>query len=280
MKNLLQAAILVLVALLISLPVQGQDRSARPAGGDTGGSSSSIASRGIATTTTTVTPSAPVAVRDYSTSSGSHIASNPVATGGSGGGYVPDLHTSSFNSINNYYQWQDFFWYLQTRYYMNSAYFGRFYRNREPLVTPELLKLTVRQPLKLSTQMLAAVDELESMIKERDAGKPVDRQTIAAKSQEIRDLAKKIRQDQSLAFFDQRRDKDMVKGDQVDNLGLEAVARLREMATDLNTQLKSMYTQSQPSTISVQSLTAPSFESLTKGIDRLTKVIENSARRM
>ncbi len=280
MKNLLQAAILVLVALLISLPVQGQDRSARPAGGDTGGSSSSIASRGIATTTTTVTPSAPVAVRDYSTSSGSHIASNPVATGGSGGGYVPDLHTSSFNSINNYYQWQDFFWYLQTRYYMNSAYFGRFYRNREPLVTPELLKLTVRQPLKLSTQMLAAVDELESMIKERDAGKPVDRQTIAAKSQEIRDLAKKIRQDQSLAFFDQRREKDMVKGDQVDNLGLEAVARLREMATDLNTQLKSMYTQSQPSTVSVQSLTAPSFESLTKGIDRLTKVIENSARRM
>ena len=280
MKSTLQVTVFVLVALLASLPVQGQDRGARPAGGSTGGGSSSIASRGIATNTPAVSTTAPVGVRNYSSTSGSHVASNPVASGGSGGGYVPDFHTSSFNSVSNYYQWQDFFWYLQTRYYMNSDYFGRFYRNREPLVTPELLKLTVRQPLKLSSQMLTAVDDLETMITDRDAGKPVDRQAIAAKSQEIRDLAKKIRQDQSLAFFDQRRDKDVVKGDQVDALGLEAVAQLREMATDLNTQLKNMYTQNEPSTVSVQSLTAPSFGSLTKGIDRLTKVIENSARRM
>ncbi len=280
MKSTLQVTVFMLVAWLVSLPAQAQDRGARPSGGDTGGGSSSIASRGVAATTATVSTPAPVAVRDYSSSSGSHIVSNAVTQGSSGGGYVPDLRTSSFNSLNNYYQWQDFFWYLQTRYYMNGNYFTRFYRNREPLVTPELLKLTVRQPLKLSSQMLAAVDDLEAMIKDRDAGKPVEKTAIAAKSQEIRDLAKKIRQDQSLAFFDQRRDKDLVKGEQVDALGLEAVAQLREMAMDLNTQLKNMYTQSQPSTVSVQSLTAPSFESLTKGIDRLTKAIENSARRM
>jgi len=193
---------------------------------------------------------------------------------------MPDFHTSSFNSMGYYYQWQDFFYYLQTRYYMNGAYFSRFYRNREPLVTPELLRLTVRQPLKMSLQLLSAVDELEGLIQERNSGKAIDRQALAAKTQEIRELAKKIRQDQSLTFFDQRRDKEILTNAQAENLGLEAIGQLRELANDLHTQLKSMYSESQPATVSVRSLSAPSFESLAKGIDKLTKAIDSSARRM
>jgi len=108
----------------------------------------------------------------------------------------------------------------------------------------------------------------------------VDKASIYSKTQEIRELAKKIRQDESLAFFDQRRDKDTLKTENAGELGLEAVHRLREVALDLNSQLKDMYSQSQPSTISVQSLAAPSFESLTKGIDRLSKVIDSSARKI
>jgi hypothetical protein len=289
MKRQSVFALLLVVALLAAMPILAQDRGGnRGTSADTGGSNSSVASRATTPTTSTISSGTSVS-RDYSSSGGSFSSSSPSYAGGrsvnsgghfGGGGYIPNYQTSSFNSTGNYYQWQDFFYYLQMHYYMNDAYFSRFYRNREPLVTPELLKLTMRQPMKLSLQLLAAVDELELMIKARDGGKQVDRQAISSKTAEIRDLAKKIRQDESLAFFDQRRDKDVFKGMQADNLGLEAISQLREMATDLNTQLKGLYSQSQPSTVSVQSLTAPSFESLTKGIDKLSKVIENSARRM
>jgi hypothetical protein len=287
MKTTLRLALSVLAALLLALPALAQ--SSGSSGGGTRGSGSagtgggaSIASRGMASTAPSVS-TATSSSRTYSSNSGSYISPAPlhVGSGGSGGSgyYVPNLRYSSFNSVN-YYQWQDFYYFLQTRYYLSNDYFGRFYRNREPLLTPELLKLTVRQPLKLSLQMLNAVDELEMMVKERQAGKPVSGEAIAAKTQEIRDLAKQIRNDQSLSFIDQRRDKNTLKNAEAESLGLEAIAQLREMATDLNIQLRQMYTESRSSTVSVESLAAPSFGSLTKGIDRLTRTIENSARRM
>jgi len=52
------------------------------------------------------------------------------------------------------------------------------------------------------------------------------------------------------------------------------------MAVDMNTQLKAMYDQNSTATVSVQNLSQPSFESLSKGIERLTKVIENSAKHL
>jgi hypothetical protein len=85
---------------------------------------------------------------------------------------------------------------------LNGLYFSRFYRNSEPLVTPELMKLTLRGPLTLSTQMLAAVDQLQLMVTDLQAGKQVAREDLSAKTQEIRDLARKIRQDESLTFVD------------------------------------------------------------------------------
>jgi hypothetical protein len=283
MKTTLRLALSVLAGLLLTLPALAQ--SSGSSGGGTRGSGSagtgggaSIASRGVASPapSSTVTSSS----RTYSSNSGSYIGSAPLHVGSGGsGGYLPNLRYSSFNSVN-YYQWQDFYYFLQTRYYLSNDYFGRFYRNREPLLTPELLKLTVRQPLKLSLQMLNSVDELETMVKERQAGKAVSGEAIAAKTQEIRDLAKQIRNDQSLSFIDQRRDKNTLKTAEAESLGLEAIAQLREMATDLNIQLKQMYTESHSSTVSVEGLAAPSFGSLTKGIDRLTKTIESSARRM
>jgi len=161
---------------------------------------------------------------------------------------------------------------------LNGLYFSRFYRNSEPLVTPELMKLTLRGPLTLSTQMLAAVDQLQLMVTDLQAGKQVAREDLSAKTQEIRDLARKIRQDESLTFVDRRLDQNVGKGNQFDNLGLGGIDQLRELATDLHTQLKSMYGQSATSTISVQTLSQPSFASLSKGIEKLTKVIETSAR--
>jgi hypothetical protein len=162
----------------------------------------------------------------------------------------------------------------------NPLYFNRFTRNVEPLITPQLLKLALQEPLGVSSEMILAVDELEAMVSDLQAGKPVRKEDISEKAQAIREMAKKIRRDNSLAFIDQRTDKSTPKNEDFDNLGLEAVRQLRQMVTDLNTQLKGMYNQQTTSTVSVHSLTQPSFESLSKGIEKLTKVIESSARRL
>jgi hypothetical protein len=172
--------------------------------------------------------------------------------------------------------YQRFYFYMQSMYFLNPGYFTRFKRNVEPLATPELVKLTYRKPLKLSLQMLDAVQEVEEMLQ----AKQVDKPAVIAKIQEIRELGKQILKDEGLSFLDQRRDIDSLKGVNVDKLGLDAVTKLREMVTDLSTELKNTYNQSTPAVISVQSLSQPSFRSMCKEIDKVTKALETSARRL
>jgi hypothetical protein len=143
-----------------------------------------------------------------------------------------------------------------------------------------ILKLAVRQPLRQALSLLQDIDDLEALLAEKEAGRPVDKQAIAEKTKEIRELTKSIRDDQALSQIDQRLDQDAFKGMDADKLGLEAIARLREVANDLTTQLRNMYEDQDPATVSVQSLKMPSFASMTKQIDRLTKVIDSSARRI
>lgn len=251
----------------------GGTGSGRGAPGNAGGmsGSASISSR-----------SAPMGGIDYSSRSRDY-AGAPASIAPSGGGHVssaPNLQGTSFTTLDSYYEWQNYYWRMRTMYGLNGLYFSRFYRNTEPLITPELMMLTLRNPLGLSTQMVSAVDQLQAMLTDLQAGKQVSKQDIAAKAQEIRGLAKKIREDQSLAFVDGRLDQSIGKGNQFDNLGLAGIDQLRELATDLHAQLKGMHNQSKTSTVSVQNLSQPSFASLSKGIEKLTKVIEASARRL
>src|SRR5262245_4971554 len=195
---------------------------------------------------------APMGGADYSSQSRSY-SSAPASVAPIGGGQVssaPNLHGTSFTSLDSFYSWQNYYWRMRSTYMLNGLYFSRFYRNSEPLVTPELMKLTLRGPLGLSAQMLTAVDQLQVMVTDLQAGKQIPKEEISAKTQEIRDLANKIRQDESLTFVDRRLDQNLGKDNQFDNLGLAGIDQLRELATDLHTQLKSMYGQSATSTIS------------------------------
>lgn len=157
---------------------------------------------------------------------------------------------------------------------------SRFLRNSEPLLTPQFAFLAARRPLGLSMQLLAVIDELESLLNEARAGKPINVKEVEANTRQIRVLAKAIRTDRSLAFIDLRSDQDLLQGTPVDQLGIDAIVRLREIAIDLNGQLKSMAEESKTSTVSVDLLKRPSYSSLSKSIEKLSKVIENSARRL
>ena len=269
------------LALLASLPAATQDRRTANSETERGRVSDAGPSRGMGSM---AGRSIPVGSASRTTTS-SRDAGTGVSTGTRAGGAgssfnVPKLQGTSFNSMNSYLMWQDFLWNLQTRYFLDAMYLSRFYRNSEPLVTPHLMKMVVREPLSLSTRMLAAVDELGTLVSDLEGGKPVPKQDITTKAQEIRELAKKIRKDNTLSFVDQRADKEVPKGENTETLGLETIRQLRTMAVDMNTQLKAMYNQNSTATVSVQNLSQPSFESLSKGIERLTKVIENSAKHL
>lgn len=269
------------LALLASLPAATQDRRTANSETERGRVSDAGPSRGMGSM---AGRSIPVGSASRTTTS-SRDAGTGVSTGTRAGGAgssfnVPKLQGTSFNSMNSYLMWQDFLWNLQTRYFLDAMYLSRFYRNSEPLVTPHLMKMVVREPLSLSTRMLAAVDELGTLVSDLEGGKPVPKQDITTKAQEIRELAKKIRKDNTLSFVDQRADKEVPKGENTETLGLETIRQLRTMAVDMNTQLKAMYDQNSTATVSVQNLSQPSFESLSKGIERLTKVIENSAKHL
>lgn len=271
----------MVLALLASLPAATQDRRTANSETERGRVSDAGPSRGMGSM---AGRSIPVGSASRTTTS-SRDAGTGVSTGTRAGGAgssfnVPKLQGTSFNSMNSYLMWQDFLWNLQTRYFLDAMYLSRFYRNSEPLVTPHLMKMVVREPLSLSTRMLAAVDELGTLVSDLEGGKPVPKQDITTKAQEIRELAKKIRKDNTLSFVDQRADKEVPKGENTETLGLETIRQLRTMAVDMNTQLKAMYNQNSTATVSVQNLSQPSFESLSKGIERLTKVIENSAKHL
>ena len=100
------------------------------------------------------------------------------------------------------------------------------FREVEDALVAELLAVLLQNVLAVDLlQLLADVADLAVLV---DLVEHLA--DLAAKTEEIRDLAKEIRQDQSIVFFDQRKDKDLLKGTQYAELGPEAIAQMREMA--------------------------------------------------
>jgi hypothetical protein len=281
MKTAIVGACVLLMAILVVTPamaqrgVSGDSGSGR--GADSGASSASSVSYSSGSSDSGSYSSSSAV--SYSSSAGmgnrGFVSGSP-----SGPSYTPPLQGSSFYTPRSYYYWNDYYSYLLRYYSFDPLYFGRFIRNSEPLITPAMLKTTISEPLILSRQMLRSIDELDLMLADARAGKSVDKAAIAEKSQQIRDLAKAIRLNRTIALVDIREDTDLLKGEDIDALSPEAIAKLREMALDLNRQLTNLYTTSSSATISVDSFREASFGSVTKGIEKVCKAIENSSKRL
>jgi hypothetical protein len=190
------------------------------------------------------------------------------------------LQQTSFGTITNYYNWTNYYSYLVGAFDMTPTYFTRFYRNPEPLITPEILKRTLNEPLRLSKEMLDSIDRLEDILQALTEGSDADKKALLERSKRIRELAKQIRNNQTLATIDLRKEEKLYENDQRSALDPEAIERMREMAVDLDRQLRNMYSESSTSTVSVESYKEHSLESLAKGIERVCKSIEYSAKRM
>jgi hypothetical protein len=193
---------------------------------------------------------------------------------------VPNLRRTSFVNPHSYFIWTNYYYYLSRQFDLNPMYFRRFYYNREPLVTPEILKLTLSAPMRSSSEMLGSIDELEAMFENSRSGNLADRQAILEKCEKIRELAKAIRNNQTLSYIDVGKGKNLHSEKERYAVQQEDLQKLREMAVDLNRQLKDLYNCTSTATVSVDSYREPSLESLAKGIEKMCKAIENSSKRM
>jgi hypothetical protein len=262
------AVCLAFTLMLPSHEAQGKDgiraggEPAGPSAGPAAPARAGVGGGAPATTGATATPAV-----GYTPNSGTVV-------------YQPDLRGTSFQTSNSYYIWNNYYSYLSTHFDVSLVYFDRFYRNTEPLITPVMLKLTLREPIRLSSEMLDLIDQLQEMLEADLSGASTDKQALAEKSRHIRELAKRIRRNQTLSYVDLREDKNLYNQGEYDAPSPEAMQRLRGMATDLDRQLRNMYRQSSTSTVSVDSFKEPSLESLTKGIEKICKVIEIYSKRL
>ena len=279
MRGFILGGCVLLIAVLIVSPLSAQSRSTPSGGGDAG--------RGVASGTASTSTSSV----SYSTGSGGSYASYSGGdVGRAFGGYstsapsvyfsMPRLDGTSFINASMYNYWSNYYSYLWTMYGIYPNYFTRFTRNYEPLMTPAMLRITLRDPLIMTKQMLKSVDELDAMLTDARQGKAVDKKALLEKSQQIRLFAKEIRQNRTLSIIDTSSKKMTLDTDDVNALDPAATAKLREMALDLNRQLTNLYSVSSLSTVSVDSYKEPSFESMAKAIDKLCKAIEASSKRL
>jgi hypothetical protein len=278
MKRLVLGIGAILIAFLIVSPLWAQRASgggeAAGRGADTGAVSSS-----------STTSYAPAASSSYSTSSSAYssgMGNRAFYSSAPSVSVSPQvLAGSSFSTAREYNLWYDYYTYLYSMYHIYPSYFVRFTRNYEPRMTPALMKIALRDPLIISKEMLRAIDQLESMLADAHSGKAVDKDEIIAKSQQIRSFAKEIRENRTLSLIDissKKMDAEEPNSDVA--LEPETIARLREMALDLNRQLTNLYSLPTASTVSVDTFKEPSFESTAKTIEKFCKAIEHSSKRL
>ena len=132
--------------------------------------------------------------------------------------------------------------------------------------------------LRLSENLEGLVDRYEmGEISQKDFDKQVEETT-----KRIRKLAKKIRKDDFLDYIDQRQIKYSASFKKVDSIeGLRALTQqLRLMAQDVDSGLETFHRKDMSRVVEVGDLEQPSFDSLSKGIDRLAKTIDKSAGRL
>lgn len=282
MKSFRNLALVSAFAIAVVLPADAQHHSASGGSGSHGssgaGSVGSVSSTTSSSSTSTSYSTISTTSQSYNYRGASHGFSQftPTQTAF----FTPNTQYSSFQNWGMYRNWQHFFSRLQNEYYFSPVYSRRFMVNREPLLTPSLLRIAVRKPLRLSSVLISELDNLDAMFLKMQNGEDVDKKQIALKIREIRDIAKEISKSSDWDVIDQRKDKDILKGLQLGGFSFEDRAQLREIATDLHTQLQDWYNSSSTNTISATSLTQPSIESLTKGIEKISKAMEKSVKRM
>lgn len=207
---------------------------------------------------------------------------------GGGSGQIPvQTYTPSLRvNIYDFYAVDTFLYRLMRRYdfFYGYEYLWRYAQGDSPL-TPKLMQLALEDASHHSETLVKLAAELEQLLTDFEAGK-IDPKTLGRefddRLDQMRKVAKKIRGDDNLEYLDQRPDMKLESPAQASSLAELRVlmASLQEMALQMKQGIMSFYTNDLSRVVSVEDLNQPSFKSISKGIDKLSKTIEKSVDRL
>jgi hypothetical protein len=170
-------------------------------------------------------------------------------------------------------------------YFLNGYNYLWRYRQGDSPLTQHSMRIALQQCVSASAGMLRLSDQLEGIVNQYENGELSRKQfeeQVGETTKRIRKLSKKIRKDDFLEFIDQRQKKDVASFPQATSVQeLRSLTKqLRLMAFEIDSGLEAFNTEDMTRVVNVRELERPSFDALTKGVDRLAKTIDKSARRL
>lgn len=192
---------------------------------------------------------------------------------------------STFSS-SGWYHCNQFVYRLLSRYQSlpGQLYLWRYAQGDSPL-TRESVEMALSKSVKASEALSIASRDLLGLIADYQAGQLANasfEELVKAKTQEIRKHSKNIRKDHLLQYLDNRQDRKLGVAEKAQSVeGLRSLTgELRGLVDQIERDLSSYYAEDKTRVVQIDDLQRPSFDSLTKGIDRLAKTISKSASRL
>ena len=159
-------------------------------------------------------------------------------------------------------------------------YQWRYAQGDSPL-TPRVVRLALRDSFLAAASLVGLTKELEPVLLDFQAGR-LDRKGCEREFgrilSEVRKLAKKIRKDDYLDYIDQRPKVKMPSPKKARSFAeMQAlIAELRQLVVQMNQGILAFYDKDLTRVVKVADLSQPSFQSISKGIDKLAKTIQKS----
>lgn len=208
------------------------------------------------------------------------------ATGGSPQIPIQTYAPSRRLDIYSFYLCDEFLYRLTRQYAFFSGYeyLWRYAQGDSPL-TPDIVKLALQDSSQAAHSLVGLSEDLKQLLADFEAGR-LDRKSFEAEFDrtlaQVRKLAKKIRGDYYLGYIDQRTETKIEAPQAAASLAelRPLVDELHQMALEMQKGLSSFYTRDVTRVVSVQDLAQPSFRSISKGIDRISKTIGKSVDRL
>lgn len=177
-----------------------------------------------------------------------------------------------------------------TRLWFRYGYMPRYdylgiYTQGAPPLSVDAIRLALRDSKDASAGLVQLSLRLETVLNDFKAGR-VSQDEFASRVDEIlsglRTYSKFIRNDDSLGYLDQRSDQKVDSFSRAKSINdLEVlVTELERTARQIDSGISALSDGDGIQTVSVENLSQPSFRSMSKKLDRLTKTIQKSVNRL
>jgi hypothetical protein len=159
------------------------------------------------------------------------------------------------------------------------------YAQGDSVLTRRSVRLALQECSSAAAALSRLSDQLDLLVVEYENGELTRsefEQRVEQKTKEIRKLAKQIRKDYFLNYLDQSKNKKVISFQQANSIAAlrELTGELRMMARMMDSGISDFYAKNMTRVVEVGQLQQPSFDALSKQIDRLAKTITKSARRL